>query len=149
MKFFISLCLIVAISQLNGCAVKQSSDFSENTALKLILSCAADKLFICTVKRCRSIPIIGNETDPYPLTIDVKQNKIFNMLLNQDIKESTIVKSEMQGNDLLIWGQSSSIDINQEMSDWLMRIHPSRNTFELAGLTQSNSIVLYGHCEEP
>lgn len=148
MKLYICLCILVAIFFLNGCAEKQSSDISAKTVLQPILSCAIDKLFICTIKRCRSIPVIANETNPYPITIDVKQNKIFNKLSNQDIKESAILKAAIQGDDLLLWGQSTSIESYQESSDWVMRIHPSRNTFEYAGLTQSKSIVLYGRCEE-
>ena len=148
MKLNILLCLLGAAYLLNGCAQKQSSDISVNATLQPVLSCAVDKLFICTIKRCRSIPVIANETNPYPITIDVKQNKIFNKLSNQDIKESAILKAAIQNNNLLLWGQSTSIEIYQESSDWVMRIHPSKNTFEYAGLTQSKSIVLYGRCEE-
>jgi hypothetical protein len=149
MKLYICLCLLGASFLLNGCAQKQSPDISVNTALQPILSCAVDKVFICTIKKCRSIPVIANETNPYPIAIDVKQNKIFNKLSNQDIKESAILKTAMQDNDLLLWGQTTSTEINQEPSNWLMRIHPSRNTFEYAGLTNTKSIVMYGHCEEP
>lgn len=55
----------------------------------------------------------------------------------------------MQNNDLLLWGHSSSFEINYESSDWLIRIHPPMNTFEYLGFTQTKSIVLYGHCEKP
>jgi hypothetical protein len=149
MKLYICLCLLGASFLLNGCAQKQSPDISVNTALQPILSCAVDKVFICTIKKCRSIPVIANETNPYPIAIDVKQNKIFNKLSSQDIKESAILKAAIQGDDLLLWGQSTSIETYQESSDWVIRIHPSKNTFEYAGLTQSKSIIIYGHCEVP